>query len=306
MPEFIAEGKERLDRFLARMQPEQSRTRLVKWIEDGGVQVDGEAVLVGRFELKPGMVVAMADVPPTPPQDLNPVPMDLDIRYEDEHLLVVNKPRGLAVHPSQVNMGATLVHGLLARSHSLSQEGGSFRPGIVHRLDKETTGLLVVAKTDAAHRHLAAQIKSKTAERRYVAQIFGDPAQPRFTIDAPVGRHPGIPSLMTIKPTGRAAVTHVTVLTRVERGTLVACRLTTGRTHQIRIHLSHFGFAVRGDVLYAKDKWKEGPMQLHAAYLAFAHPVTRAEIAVFCEPPIDFELRDLVLESALRDWEAGP
>ena len=302
---YVAEGKERLDRFLSRKLPDHSRSKIVKCIEDGSVLVEGEVATKSGFQLKPGWEVEIGEIPETAPHDMTPVPMDLEIVYEDEALLVVNKPRGLAVHPADSHTGPTLVHGLLARAHGLSEMGGSFRPGIVHRLDKETTGLMIVAKSDASHRELSEQIQARTVQRRYVALARGFPAHQRFTIDAPIGRHQGIPTRMTVKNTGKAAVTHVRVIgvAPADKGSLLACRLETGRTHQIRVHLSHFGFPVLGDAIYAPDDWKSGPMHLHAAALKFVHPFSGEEIAVYAAPPEDFLGREVITESLVVGWE---
>ncbi|HXH60633.1 MAG TPA: pseudouridine synthase, partial [Fimbriimonadaceae bacterium] len=155
---------------------------------------------------------------------------------------------------------------------------------------------------DAAHRRLAEQIKSKSAERIYVVVVFGMPEHEKFTIDAPIGRHRGIPSLMTVKREGRGAVTHVKVLGSGGHGSLVTCRLETGRTHQIRVHLSSIGHPVRGDKQYAKKPWNEGPLQLHAALLKFVHPATGEALAVYAEPPEDFLLADDVTREGIEEW----
>lgn len=299
---LTAEYKERLDRFLVRHFPKHSRTKLVGFVQEHGVEVEGERVTKAGLELKPGWVVVVGEVPESPPQDLTPVEMELDVRYEDEYLLVVNKPRGLTVHPASSERGATLVHGLLARSHGLSSVGGDFRPGIVHRLDKETTGLMVVAKTDEAHHKLAEQVRAKSMQRRYLALVHGGFEQSRFTLDGSIGRHPGLPTLMAVIKKGRPAITHVRALKSGDAGSLVCCRLETGRTHQIRVHLATFGHPVRGDRLYAKGDWSEGPMQLHAAGLGFKHPITGEDLRVFAEPPADFLVRDWVVEGEVWDW----
>lgn len=300
---MVAEGKERLDHFLSRHFPGHSRAKLSKHIESGAVQVNGEVVTKSGFQLKEGWEVLTAVIEETPPHVLEPVEMELDVRYEDNELLVVNKPRGLAVHPANTLTGTTLVHGLLARSHGLSDLGGDFRPGIVHRLDKETTGLIIIAKTDAAHAGLGAQIQARTVQRRYVAVIHGELPDPRFTIDAPLGRNPRNPLMRAVVSDGKAARTHIQSLHRMNEGLMVACRLETGRTHQIRVHLAHFGWPVLGDDLYAPIKFRPGPMQLHAASLRFQHPSTGEEIAIFCQPPADFFGFDLVTESEVNDWE---
>lgn len=286
---LTAEGKERLDRFVARMMPEHSRTRVTQAIKDGSVQVEGEVVTKPGFDLRPGQEVEVGEIPEPEPHNLEPVAIPLDVRYEDESLLVVNKPRGMASHPGPGLGPTTLVNALLARSHELSTHAGDWRPGIVHRLDKETTGLMIVAKNDRAHRELAAQIKDKRATRVYVAIVYGSPEHDAFVVDKPIGRHPGVPSLMTVKQGGREAVTHVSVLRREAGCALVACRLETGRTHQIRVHLSSVGHPVKGDKQYAKKPWNEGPMQLHATLLEFDHPVTGGRVSVYAGPPPDFE-----------------
>lgn len=300
---MVAEGKERLDHFLSRHFPGHSRAKVSKHIESGAVTVNGEVVTKSGFQIKEGWEISSAEIVETAPHALEPVAMELDVRYEDDELLVVNKPRGLAVHPANTLTGTTLVHGLLARSHGLSDMAGDFRPGIVHRLDKETTGLIIVAKTDAAHAGLSAQIQARTVQRRYVAVIHGELPDPRFTIDAPLGRHPRSPLMRAVVSNGKVARTHIQSLRRMNEGLMVACRLETGRTHQIRVHLAHFGWPVLGDELYAPIKFKAGPMQLHAASLRFMHPSSGKEIAIFCQPPGDFFGHDLVTESEVNDWE---
>lgn len=299
---FTAQETGRLDLFLAKCFPEQSRSKLQKLIDGGEVKVDGEVVFKSGFSLAPGMEVLVEPPTETPPHELEPVDIPLETLFEDDHLLVVSKPRGMATHPAPNERDPTLVHALLARNHGLSQEAGAFRPGIVHRLDKATTGLLVVAKTDAAHRNLSDQIQAKTAERAYVAIIRGQPTHDRFTIDAPIGRNPAYPTRMTVKRSGRSAVTHVKLLERLDEGSLVALKLETGRTHQIRVHLSEVNHPVKGDILYARESWREGPLQLHAAWLAFNHPVEGHRIGCFCAPPQDFLAWDKVSEAQLDPW----
>ena len=304
---LTAEGNERLDRFVARKMPEHSRTRVTQAIKDGMVTVEGEVVTKPGFELKPGQSVAVGDVPEAEPHDLTPAKITLDVRFEDDDMLVVNKPRGMASHPAPGLAPTTLVNALLARSHELSTHAGDWRPGIVHRLDKETTGLMLVAKNDRTHRSLAEQIKSKAAKRVYVAVVYGAPQHECMTINAPIGRNPGIPSLMTVKQGGREAVTHVRVLTCSRRSelpdqSLVACRLDTGRTHQIRVHLSSIGHPIKGDRQYAKKPWNAGPLQLHAALLSFDHPSTGERTTVYAQPPGDFEMRDHVSREGVEAW----
>ena len=285
---FVAPGGERLDRFLVSVLPEHSRSKLARLIGVGGVLVDGKPAKPS-MKLEAGMEVTLEEPEERSAHDLTPADIPLEILYEDEYLLVVNKPRGLATHPAASLKEPSLVNALLGRGGSLSDTAGDFRPGIVHRLDKETTGLLVVAKTDAAHAHLAAQIAAKTAERLYLAVVAGKVEQDKFTVDAPIARDRHNRLKMTVDPNGKSAVTHGKVLTRLDEGTLLAVRLSTGRTHQIRVHLRAIGNPVLGDVLYASKEVAEGhPLQLHAAFLSFMHPVGKQRVSVFAEPPPDF------------------
>lgn len=299
--EFVAKESARLDRFLADMLPEFSRTKLAALIEDDGVWVDG-VLRKPSFRVEPGMLVSLDDVEPTPPHDLTPIPMDLEVVFEDEHLMVINKPRGVATHPAPGLQEATLVNALLARNGDLSSGSADFRPGIVHRLDKETTGLMVVAKTDQAHRHLAVQIAEKSAQRRYVAFAQGKLSHPRLKVDAPIARDPRDRRKMTVDPKGKSAVTHLKVLSEIDGNSLVAARLETGRTHQIRVHLMAAGHPLRGDTIYAKMPWGDGPLQLHAAFLGFIHPETGKAMALFAPPPSDFYHADLIARGEIETW----
>lgn len=285
------------------MVPDVSRTKLATHIEKGGVTVDGEAITKPRFEVIPDQTIVVAELEESPAHDLTPVPMDLDIRYEDDSLLVVNKPRGMAVHPAPSSRGATLIHGLLARSHDLSTVGGDFRPGIVHRLDKDTTGLMIVAKNDKVHAHLADQLKTRTLGRKYLAVIYRVPEEKQFVIEGPIGRHPKNPTQMAVVSTGKPAVTHVKVLAHSGSNALVGCRLETGRTHQIRVHLSSIGCPVIGDKAYAPKTHQAGEMALHAAVLRFVHPVTGKEIEVSVEPPFDFQWSGEIPMEELIAWK---
>jgi 23S rRNA pseudouridine1911/1915/1917 synthase len=300
---LTADRKERLDRFLSRSLPQHSRSKLTKLIAEGEVLVDGEPATKSGQELRPGQIIELTEPEESPEHDLAPANIPLDVRYEDDSLLVVNKPRGLAAHPAASLKEPSLVNALLARSHRLSEVGGSFRPGIVHRLDKDTTGLMIVAKTDAAHLALAKQIERKEAERRYVAVVAGEIEHEQFTIEAPIARDRHNRLKMTVDPAGKPARTHVRVLAPLPGwGTLVAARLETGRTHQIRVHLLATGYPVLGDTIYAPKQYRDGPLQLHAVFLAFAHPTTGARIEVFAEPPEDFRGRDHVTQSAVTGF----
>lgn len=284
---LVSDQSERLDRFLARCLPDHSRTKLAKIIERGEVTVNGQ-VHRASFLLSPGMEIVLDSPDETPAHDLTPADIPLEIIYEDDDLLVVNKPRGLAAHPASSLKEPSLVNALLGRNISLSTVGGDFRPGIVHRLDKETTGLMVVAKNDQSHVKLAKQMETKSAERRYFAVVAGDVEQTRFTIAAPIARSKVNRLLMAVDPHGKPAVTHVKRLARVPQGNLVACRLETGRTHQIRVHLRAIGHPVLGDSLYAPKEYATGPLQLHAAYLALDHPTTGDRIAFYAAPDAEF------------------
>lgn len=298
---FVVEEPARLDRFLADQMPEHSRSKLARLVDEGLARVDGLPRRPG-FGLKPGMVVAIEEIGETAPHRLEPVAIPLDVLHEDGDLLVVNKQRGLASHPAPSQRSWTLVNALLARGHELSGVAGAFRPGIVHRLDKETTGLMVVAKNDFAHRILAEQIQTKRAERRYVCVLRGAPSQARFIVDAPIGLDPVHRKRRAVRPDGKPAVTHFRQLERLDLGALVAARLETGRTHQIRVHAAAIGHPVVGDRVYGPDSGLEHPIQLHAVYLAFAHPGTGKEYAFFVAPPEDFAGHDRVTMASVEPW----
>jgi 23S rRNA pseudouridine1911/1915/1917 synthase len=263
-----------------------SRTKIARAIEAGHASINGKAVTKSGSFVEPGDVVDF-DLPGEPlPHQLEPVQMNLVIAYEDDDLLVVLKPRGLATHPAPTLSEPSLVEALLGQNIKLSQSAGTYRPGIVHRLDKETTGLLAVAKNDLVHEKLSRQFAAKSAERRYVAWLEGQIASEKFIIDAPIGRDTLDRQKMTATPKGKPARTHVKKLGTGNLGTLVALRLETGRTHQIRVHCSQIGHGVRGDSKYHPDKGL--PLQLHAAYLAFEHPMSGGWIETYADPPEDF------------------
>lgn len=299
---WTVEEAERLDRAIHARLPEHSRSRIAEWIAEGQVLVDGLARTKPGFALRPGMTVAVPPIAAREAHDLTPATIDLAVVYEDEALLVIDKPRGLATHPASSLKEPSLVNALLGRATPLSGAAGEWRPGIVHRLDKETTGLLIVAKTDAAHRNLAAQIQAKTAERRYVAVVSGSPELERFRIVAPIGRDPKHRVRMAIVPSGKSAETEVKRLADLRSESVVACRLLTGRTHQIRVHLASVSLPVLGDPLYAPARLAGGPMQLHAAYLSFRHPSTESVVELFAAPPEDFLHRDRFDVHALATW----
>lgn len=299
--DLIADTVERLDRFLARVLPEHSRSKLVKLIEEGKVTVN-DHVAKSSMKLEAGMKVTLDEPGESEAHDLTPADIPLDVVYEDDVLLVVNKPRGLAAHPAASLKEPSLVNALLNRSHELSTAGGTFRPGIVHRLDKETTGLMIVAKTDAAHVNLAKQIEGKSAERRYFAVVAGHVPQDHFKIEAPISRDKRNRLKMAVDPMGKPAITFVRKIARLDQGTLLAVRLETGRTHQIRVHLSSLGMPVLGDAIYAPTAYQSGALQLHAAYLAFNHPDDGRRVVCYAEPPEDFLGRDLAKEESINSF----
>jgi len=312
---------ERLDRFLASRVPGLSRALAQKLILCGAATLDGRQVPKDE-RVREGQVVTLR-LPAPEPTDLVPEPIPLDVVYEDPDLLVVNKPRGLVVHPGAGRRRGTLVNALLARVQDLSGVGGRLRPGIVHRLDKDTSGLLVVAKNDLAHISLAAQIQHREVERRYLALVWGTPGEGHFTISAPIGRHPTARTRMAVLAGAgggrrREAVTEVWVRERLGLATLVEAKLATGRTHQIRVHLSHLGHALLGDPSYGLHQGRQladllgpgarqalealGGQALHAYRLSFTHPRTGERMTF--EAPLPAPMQELL--AALRREGGGP
>lgn len=283
--EIDADLTGRIDKVLGHFLSDVSRSQLQKWIEDGHVTVNGQVVKT-KYKLKAGDVVKII---PEAPQtiDLEPEDIPLDIVYEDDDVIVVNKPAGMVVHPAPGHPGHTLVNALLYHS-PLSTINGEFRPGIVHRIDKDTSGLLMVAKNDLAHRSLAAQLKAKTNQREYVALVHGVIKEDQGTIDAPLGRSKKDRKKQAVVMDGRHAVTHFEIVKRYRHYTLVKCRLETGRTHQIRVHMAYIGHPLAGDPLYGPRKTLAGPGQyLHAGLLGFKHPRTGQEMT-FTAPLPDY------------------
>ncbi|MDM8332265.1 RluA family pseudouridine synthase [Limosilactobacillus pontis] len=277
----------RIDKQLGHHFKQFSRSQIQRWIEDGHVKVNDQPV-------KPKYKLAVGDVVTIEPEkpkkiDLVPENIPLDIVYEDDDVIVVNKPQGMVVHPAPGHPDHTLVNALLYHS-PLSTINGEFRPGIVHRIDKDTSGLLMVAKNDMAHRSLAAQLKAKTNEREYVALVHGVIKEDQGTIDAPLGRSPKDRKKQAVVADGRHAVTHFKVLKRYQHYTLVSCRLETGRTHQIRVHMKYIGHPLAGDPLYGPRKTLPGNGQyLHARLLGFKHPRTGKQLTFTAPLPSCFQ-----------------
>nr|WP_321316038.1 RluA family pseudouridine synthase [uncultured Ligilactobacillus sp.] len=288
MYEFeILDEKGRLDKVLAILLPEISRSQIKNLIENGNVTVNNKSEKP-KYKVKSGDQIKL--IKPKPKKiDLEPENIDLDIVYEDNDVIVVNKPQGMVVHPAPGHEKHTLVNALLYHS-PLSTINGTFRPGIVHRIDKDTSGLLMVAKNDVAHQSLAKQLKEKTNKREYIALVYGNIKEDKGTIDAPIGRNPQDRKKQAVVKNGRRAVTHFEVLKRYQNFTLVKCILETGRTHQIRVHMKYIGHPLVGDPLYGPKKVIGNTGQyLHAAVLGFKHPTTGKELLFSADLPQNFQ-----------------
>ena len=277
----------RLDRVLAGAVPNLSRSRLQGLVREGAVSCDGVTIGDPGRRVKPGERYTIV-VPEPEPALPAPEAIALAIVYEDEHLIIVDKPAGLVVHPAAGVKDGTLVNGLLARFPQLVGVGDPRRPGIVHRLDRGTSGLMVVARTGTAHRSLSAAIRRREVKRSYQALVLGHTSAPRGTIDAPIGIDPFRPSKRKVVPDGKASVTHYRVVEQWDAVTLLDVDLDTGRTHQIRVHLSSIGLPVVGDKAYGRPGPVASPrIFLHAARLAFQHPLDENEVAFESPLPDD-------------------
>jgi 23S rRNA pseudouridine1911/1915/1917 synthase len=308
----VEDGGDRLDAFLADQLEDLSRSRIQKLIAQGQVVVNGAACDSKKVLVQIGDRITVT-IPDATPLDLQPESIALDVLFEDGELMVVNKPAGMVVHPSPGHSHGTLVNALLwhcrtaAGASTLSGIGGTQRPGIVHRLDKDTTGAIAIAKTDRAHLHLQQQFHAKTARREYLGVVYGAPKTEQGTIDAPIGRHRVDRQRMAIVTEadgGRRAVTHWRVNERLGNYTLMNFELETGRTHQIRVHTAHLGLPIVGDPLYssAHSVGVNLPGQaLHAWRLRLIHPVSGHEIEAVAQPPAYFEtLLDVLRRRELR------
>ncbi|MFO7262824.1 MAG: pseudouridine synthase [Bacillaceae bacterium G1] len=288
----VEDAGERLDKFLANQLGDVSRSKVQQWIKDGRVTVN-ERPVKASYRLGVDDVVQV-EVPEAVPLQVVPEPLPLSIVYEDADLLVIDKPRGMVVHPAPGHETGTLVNGLLYHCRDLSGINGVLRPGIVHRIDKDTSGLLMVAKHDAAHVHLAKQLAEHTVEREYVAIVHGKVSADRGTIDAPIGRDPTDRQRMAVvEKGGKRAVTHFVVEQRFANYTLLRLRLETGRTHQIRVHMKYIGHPVAGDPKYGPRRTLPIAGQaLHAAVLGFVHPRTHQWMRF--EAPLPEDMRTLL------------
>ena len=280
-----AEDGQRLDAFLAESLPDLSRTRIQRLIADGRVTVDGERERASH-RLAAGQTVAVA-LPAPAPDALRPQPARLAVVHEDADLVVVDKPPGLTVHPAAGQPDGTLANALVALYPDVADIGGPRRAGVVHRLDKGTSGLLVAAKTESAHAGLAAQFKDRLVSKRYVALVVGSPAEERAVIEAPVGRHPRQRQRMAVVSDGRPAATPYRVLERYRGYTLVEASPKTGRTHQVRVHFASIGHPLAGDATYGRREPGLDRHFLHAAFLAFRHPRSGETVEVRSELAAD-------------------
>ena len=293
------DAKMRLDKYITMYAEEVSRSRIQSLIEEGMVMVNG-AIGKANYKVKVNdeIVLQMED---DKELDVEAEDIPLDIRYEDEDVIVINKPKGMAVHPANGNQHGTLVNALLYHVKDLSGINGVLRPGIVHRIDKDTTGLLIVAKNDMAHASLSKQLQTKSVNRLYYALVHGVIPHDFGTIDAPIGRDIKDRQKMTVTSTNsKDARTHFKVMERFQDYTLVECRLETGRTHQIRVHMQYIGYPVVGDEKYSFRKtMKTNGQLLHAHQLTFLHPRTNEQITV--EAPLPEQFQEILEE--LRNKE---
>jgi len=278
---------ERIDKVVSSLNKDWSRSLVQLWIKDGHVKVNGE-VVKANFKCPLDASIEIA-IPDPEELDVEAEDLNLDIAYEDQDVIVVNKPKGMVVHPAPGHSSGTMVNGLMHHCKDLSGINGVMRPGIVHRIDKDTSGLLMVAKNDQAHEHLVNQLVEKTVTRKYTAIVHGNIPHEYGTIDAPIGRDPKDRQRMTVVDNGKKAVTHFRVRDRYEDFTLVECELETGRTHQIRVHMKYIGYPLAGDPKYGPRKTLPlNGQALHAGTLGFVHPRTGEYMEFHAELPEEF------------------
>jgi 23S rRNA pseudouridine1911/1915/1917 synthase len=312
---WVEEAGDRLDAYLAEQLPDLSRSRIQKLIADNQVYVNGEVCTSKKAQVGEGDRIRIM-LPDAEPLNVQPENIPLDVLYDDDDFLIINKPAGMVVHPAPGHTSGTLVNALLwhCRTESgestLSGIGGIQRPGIVHRLDKDTSGAIAVAKTDQAHQRLQAQFQTKTARRDYIAVVYGAPAAEHGTIDLPIGRHPVDRKKMAIVPEekgGSRAVTHWQIKERLGNYTLMNFELETGRTHQIRVHAAQMGHPIVGDPVYSSGRSigvnLEG-QALHAWRLRLQHPVSGEWIEAIAPPPSTFLKLVSILQKRTTKGEA--
>ncbi|MCO4341362.1 RluA family pseudouridine synthase [Staphylococcus agnetis] len=279
---------QRIDKVLPQFNQEWSRSQIQDWIKEGQVKVNDKVVKSNyKVKLNDSIEVTEAELIEA---DIKPENLNLDIYYEDEDVAIVYKPKGMVVHPSAGHYSGTLVNGLMYQIKDLSGINGEIRPGIVHRIDKDTSGLLMVAKNDVAHRHLVEQLMAKTVTRKYTALVHGHIPHEFGTIEAPIGRNQNDRQSMDVVDNGKEAITHFNVIENFKNYTLVECQLETGRTHQIRVHMNYIGFPLVGDPKYGPKKTRDiGGQALHAGLIGFTHPRTGEYIERSAPLPEAFE-----------------
>lgn len=290
MKYIVEESGKRLDAYITSIDSEITRTAAQRLIEQGNILVNGEKKKTA-YKVSNGDIITIEKEEPKE-IELKAQNIPIDIIYEDDDIIVVNKPKGMVVHPANGNPDGTLVNAIMAIcKDSLSGIGGEIRPGIVHRLDKDTSGLLIVAKNDKAHVNMSEQIKNHEVKKTYIALVRGVVKENEATIDMPIGRSTSDRKKMAVIKTGRNAVTHIKVLKRYNKYTLLQVNIETGRTHQIRVHLSHIGYPIVGDYTYSNGKNEFGVVGqcLHAKCLEFKHPITGAEMKLEAPLPKYFE-----------------
>lgn len=293
----VTGSKERLDKYIA-ANSDLSRSMVQKLAKEGRITLNGKTAKAGDLVAEGDVVVL--EKPEPKAVELKAEEIDLEVIYEDPHLLVINKPRGMVVHPSKGHSSGTLVNALLGYCTDLSGIGGEIRPGIVHRLDKETSGLLLIAKDDKTHQMLSQALQTHEIKRIYVAVVKGRMTALEGTINAPIGRNPKNRTKMAVVEGGRRAVTHFKVLRLFEKNSFVRLELETGRTHQIRVHMAFAGHPIVGDEVYNPDCIAGGsPLMLHAAVLKFVHPITGESMQFAASLPEEFraELRRLYVNT---------
>ena len=281
------EKNERIDKYLSsKLDDSFSRAKIQKLIDEELILVN-DKVIKSSYKVSNGDVILITDKEED--MSVKPEKMDIDIVYEDDDVMVINKKSGVVVHPAPGNYSGTLVNGLMYLSKDLSHVNGEFRPGIVHRIDKDTSGLLIVAKNDKAHRILAEELKEKKIKRKYIALVSGVINHDLGEIDAPIGRDPSDRKKMCVTSTNsKDAITHFRVLERYKNASLIECELETGRTHQIRVHMKYINHPVINDPVYGKNNHGEFGQLLHAKEITFTHPTTKEVMTFSCEVPEEF------------------
>ena len=287
---IVSQAQSRLDRYLTAQLSDHSRSEVQRWIKSGLVRVNDEPARPGA-PLKPGDVIALS-IPEPPQTELRPEDIPLIVLYEDEDVIAIDKPAGMVVHPAAGHASGTLVNAILWHFPDIEGVGEGGRPGIVHRLDKDTSGVILVAKNARAHRHLQAQFKDRTIEKTYLALVHGHVSPERGLIDAPIGRHPRHRKRMAVVPRGkgREAQTEYAVIAFYDANTLVSAHPLSGRTHQIRVHLASIGHPVVGDTVYGRrDAYRLGRHFLHAHRIRFRRPADEAIIELISPLPVDLQ-----------------